>query len=74
MFNETISGIPLNCAVSVSTFFKMDCQSHVSNTSRYILLEVEDTSDINPLSPSVKLQILLLCFHTFLAEVVGRSC
>ena len=28
----------------------------------------------NPLSPSVKLQILLLCFHTFLTEVVGRSC
>ena len=29
---------------------------------------------INPLSPGVKLQILLLCFHTFLTEVVGRSC
>ena len=29
---------------------------------------------INPLSPSIKLQILLLCFHTFLTEVVGRSC
>ena len=28
----------------------------------------------NPLSPGVKLQILLLCFHTFLTEVVGRSC
>ena len=28
----------------------------------------------NPLSPSIKLQILLLCFHTFLTEVVGRSC
>ena len=27
-----------------------------------------------PLSPSIKLQILLLCFHTFLTEVVGRSC
>ena len=25
-------------------------------------------------SPCVKLQILLLCFHTFLTEVVGRSC
>ena len=24
--------------------------------------------------PSIKLQILLLCFHTFLTEVVGRSC
>ena len=29
---------------------------------------------INPLRPSAKLQILLLCFHTFLSEVVGRSC
>ena len=29
---------------------------------------------INPLSPGVKLQILLLCFHTFLREVVERSC
>ena len=29
---------------------------------------------INPLSPSIKLQILLLCFHVFLTEVVGRSC
>ena len=27
----------------------------------------------NPLKPSIKLQILLLCFHTFLTEVVG-SC
>ena len=29
---------------------------------------------INPLSPGIKLKILLLCFHTFLKEVVGRSC
>ena len=28
----------------------------------------------NPLRPSIKLQILLLCFHTFLTEVVKRSC
>ena len=28
----------------------------------------------NPLSPGIKLQILLLCFHTFLTKVVGRSC
>ena len=28
---------------------------------------------INPLSPGVKLQILLLCFHTFLTEVVGEA-
>ena len=29
---------------------------------------------INPISPSIKLHILLLCFHTFLTGVVGRSC
>ena len=29
---------------------------------------------INPLSPRIKLHILLLCFHTFLTGVVGRSC
>ena len=28
----------------------------------------------NPLSPSIKLQVLLLCFHTFLTEVAGKSC
>ena len=31
-------------------------------------------NQLNPLSPSIKLQILFLCFHTFLTEVVGRSC
>ena len=29
---------------------------------------------LNPLRPGIKLQILLLCFLTFLTEVVGRSC
>ena len=29
---------------------------------------------LNPLSHGVKLRILLLCFHAFLTEVVGRSC
>ena len=29
---------------------------------------------INPLSPGLKLQILLLCFHTFHTKVVGRIC
>ena len=32
------------------------------------------TGPLNPLSPGIKLQILLLCFHTFLTKVVGRSC
>ena len=29
---------------------------------------------LNPLRPGIKLQILLLCDHPFLTEVVGRSC
>ena len=28
----------------------------------------------NPLSPGINLQILLLCFHTFLTELVRRGC
>ena len=28
---------------------------------------------LNPLSPGIKLQILLLCFHTFLSKVVGEA-
>ena len=28
----------------------------------------------NRLRPSIKLQILLLCFHTFITDVEGRSC
>ena len=28
---------------------------------------------VNPLRPSIKLQILLLCFHIFLTEVVGEK-
>ena len=31
-------------------------------------------NSFNPLSPGIKLQILLLCFRTFLTELVGRSC
>ena len=27
----------------------------------------------NPLSPDIKLQILILCFHTFLTKVVGEA-
>ena len=37
-------------------------------------IELGQLTTFNPLSPGVKLQILLLCFHTFLTEVVGRSC
>ena len=28
---------------------------------------------LNPLSSSIKLQILLSCFHTFLTEIVGEA-
>ena len=31
-------------------------------------------TQFNPLRPSIKLQILLLCFHTFITYVKGRSC
>ena len=36
--------------------------------------EMVKQSCLNPLSPSIKLQFLLLCFHAFFTEVVGRSC
>ena len=35
---------------------------------------IEPGSAFNPLSLSIKLQILFLCFHSFLIEIVGRSC
>ena len=44
-----------------------------SDTREHDLLS-DNNASFNPLSPGVKLQILLLCFHTFLTEVVGRSC
>ena len=48
--------------------FSDDCNSY------HLEIVFELSRDFNPLSPGVKLQILLLCFHTFLTEVVGRSC
>ena len=33
---------------------------------------VVQNRQFNPLSPSIKLQILLLSFHTFLTDVVGE--
>ena len=46
------------------------------NKRRFCLLLLCETAPqlLIPLRPSIKLQILLLCFHTFLTEVVGRSC
>ena len=40
----------------------------------FFLTDGQVVAFTNPLSPSIKLQILLLCFHTFLREVVGRGC
>ena len=40
----------------------------------HILIELLIHEWINPLRPSIKLQILLLCFHTFITDVKGRSC
>ena len=39
-----------------------------------IMVRKSGVSVINPLSPSIKLQILFFRLHTFLKEVVGRSC
>ena len=39
-----------------------------------VVIDYNVRSELNPLSPSIRFQILLLCFHTFLTEVVGRSC
>ena len=42
---------------------------------RYQSFQLAGTITVKPvLSPSIKLQFLLLCFRTFLTEVVGRSC
>ena len=50
-------------------------QSFESETEESVMKSrVARLRSFNPLSPSIKLQILLLCFHTFLTEVVGRSC
>ena len=35
---------------------------------------VNESINYNPLSPTIKLQILLLCLYRFLTEVLGRSC
>ena len=45
-------------------------KAHVVSFFSY-LTSVPRTFDLDC---SIKLQFLLLCFHTFLTEVVGRSC
>ena len=88
--NQKVSKVnwsPLKTEIQRPTFQALAlCQSESRNWSRkrYIWGRRSDISGgskttehyglINPLSPSIKLQILLLCFLTFLAEVVGRSC
>ena len=64
IFNE-ITVIVLRIVVAFQTLKKLQKQLFgTGNIQRQDLLD---------LSPGVKLQILLLCFHTFLTEVVGRS-
>ena len=46
----------------------------MGNVGSEINSEESFTADINPLSPSIKLQIILLCFHTFITDVMGRGC
>ena len=56
----------------------LQCFDASSTRLQETLVSMNNTMDmcilINLLSPSIKLQFLLLCFHTFLTEVVGRSC
>ena len=59
--------------VEISPVKKSFVQSTTQTMNRVQILFTV-MSVFNPLSPGVKLQILLLCFHTFLTEVVGRSC
>ena len=53
---------------------KMWKVNQISHKAFAIVATVGVLGVLNPLSPSIKLQILLLCFHTFLTKVVGRSC
>ena len=55
-----------DCGIS-STDSKVSTALHVSI--------IDSGCDrVNPLSPNIKIQILLSCPHTVRIEVVGRSC
>ena len=55
---------------------KINYNRHLMNVMQavYSFTIFQSNWTFNPLSPSIKFQILLLCFHTFLTKVVGRSC
>ena len=40
----------------------------------YTFICLGDSAMLNPLSPNIKIQILLSCPHTFLIDVEWRSC
>ena len=63
--NKTVTTIEMSCP-----WIENRSKKDKEKTLKYGPLRWER----NPLRPSIKLQILLLCFHTFLTEVVGRSC
>ena len=62
--NELVRGVP---RVGMHANNKKSKVMSVAPTFQQVIT-------INPLSPGIKLQILFLCFHTFLTKVVGRSC
>ena len=82
----TLGGAYGWCAFAVAFQFIHNCEDHALNSfldqipTQMAQLVEHRTSNakvlglFNPLSPGIKFQILLLCFHTFLTEVVGRSC
>ena len=67
------TSVSLGCQFKQSTPNQACCYGQVE-TSIVATFVLGLARPINPLSPSIKLKILLLCFHTFLTEVVGRSC
>ena len=61
-------------------------QGRMTSSPRHVLLpspyfwsgfdsldKISTLRTVNPLRPGIKLQILLLCFHTFLAEMWGEA-
>ena len=58
----------------VLKYFIVDYVSSSWKKCKHFIFIIFTDPYFNPLSPGIRLQILLLCFHIFLTEVVGRSC
>ena len=63
-------------ALHLAVYSAMTLTQRKRSSSEYFIVsgKLQLILIVKPLSPSIKLQILLLCYHTFLTEVVGRSC